>query len=785
MNSASFRKIAVGLCALLLLQAVSLWPVAGEDRAVTNLRAFSKLYGYVRYFHPSDEAASIDWEAFAVYGAREVKKAAGDDQLKETLERLFLPIAPTLQILRQGEAPQPLELPKNTEGLKVVAWQHEGLWLGNPSGVFTSVRINRENKKPAGFSLFPASIGHAIDAAPFRGKVIRLSAHLRADNLGPGGHGVLWLQTEEKKEKGKENTVITGYERTPPYKIAKWKQVQLETTVNETAEKLTFGFSLSGGGSVWADDFVLEVKDGENKWTAVPLVNPGFEDVSKGEADELFAPWKPVVAAMPGREQPKGVIHFKTSGDNPISGKKCAFIGSKYIDMEHENFDKHPLPGEYVDKKLGGTLSCRLPLALYSDDKGTLGKTSSYPLADLTGALAAENKEYPVHDEAMRLGCVVIGWNIFQHFYPYFDVVNTDWDAQLTLSLREASAAAGEEEFHHVLLRMVEALGDCHGRVSSMGAAQGVKKQPVPILFDWIEDRLVAVRSLNELVKRGDVVLEVDGKPVEERIKDEETRISGSPQWKRVWSTMRVSVGPADAPARLKILRDGQALELEVKRGYKGNYRFMREFERPSIKRYEDGVFYVDLDRATMPEIEKRMQEIAKAPGVVFDLRGYPKGNHRVISHLLTKAENAKWMKIPKFIYPDREKLAGYLGIGWDMGPAEPHINGKVVFIINGRAVSYAESFMGYIEGHKLAEIVGSPTAGANGNVNPFSLPGDYRISWTGMKVTKHDGSQHHLIGVLPTIPVKRTIKGVAEGRDEFLEKALEVARSAEGKKRK
>ncbi|MHC4628783.1 MAG: S41 family peptidase, partial [Planctomycetota bacterium] len=110
--------------------------------------------------------------------------------------------------------------------------------------------------------------------------------------------------------------------------------------------------------------------------------------------------------------------------------------------------------------------------------------------------------------------------------------------------------------------------------------------------------------------------------------------------------------------------------------------------------------------------------------------------------------------------------------------PKEPHIKGKVVFLTDGRAISYAESCMGFIEHYKLAEIVGQPTAGTNGNVNPYELPGGFRVVWTGMRVVKHDGSQHHLIGIQPTVPVQRTIQGVIEGRDEFVEKALEVIRS-------
>jgi len=45
------------------------------------------------------------------------------------------------------------------------------------------------------------------------------------------------------------------------------------------------------------------------------------------------------------------------------------------------------------------------------------------------------------------------------------------------------------------------------------------------------------------------------------------------------------------------------------------------------------------------------------------------------------------------------------------------------------------------------------------------------------MKVLKHNGKQQHGIGIIPDVYVEKTIKGVIEGRDEFLEKAIEVAK--------
>jgi hypothetical protein len=44
---------------------------------------------------------------------------------------------------------------------------------------------------------------------------------------------------------------------------------------------------------------------------------------------------------------------------------------------------------------------------------------------------------------------------------------------------------------------------------------------------------------------------------------------------------------------------------------------------------------------------------------------------------------------------------------------------------------------------------------------------------FTGLRVTKANGSRFHLIGIRPTIPASRTIAGVAAGRDEVLERAL------------
>lgn len=99
------------------------------ERQVENLHAFAKLYGYVRYFHPSDEASNIHWESFARYGVTKVINAEDTQDLKAKLEDLFVPIAPTIQIYTSEDSPgDPFkEIDKNNTSSKYIAWQHQGL----------------------------------------------------------------------------------------------------------------------------------------------------------------------------------------------------------------------------------------------------------------------------------------------------------------------------------------------------------------------------------------------------------------------------------------------------------------------------------------------------------------------------------------------------------------------------------------------------------------------------------------------------------------------------------
>jgi C-terminal processing protease CtpA/Prc len=157
-------------------------------------------------------------------------------------------------------------------------------------------------------------------------------------------------------------------------------------------------------------------------------------------------------------------------------------------------------------------------------------------------------------------------------------------------------------------------------------------------------------------------------------------------------------------------------------------------------------------------------------------MRGYPRhvDTPRILAHLSDSALHSARFEIPVYTRPDRVGVT-YLTGGWPVAPLAPRLRARVAFITGGGAISYAETTMGIVEAYRLGAIVGEPTAGTNGNINPITIPGGYNVIWTGMRVLKHDGSRHHGVGIVPTIPVHPTLKGVAEGRDELLERALQV----------
>lgn len=426
-------------------------------------------------------------------------------------------------------------------------------------------------------------------------------------------------------------------------------------------------------------------------------------------------------------------------------------------------------PAQPYEAEIGRGLSVRVPLSLYQDAQGTLPHVSYSP---------SDCCMWSVDDRASRMGGVIVAWNVAQHFYPYFDVVQTDWPAALTAALRSAATDSGADDYFRTLSLMWAALKDGHGSVQAPLPSYGV----VPLEWQWVENQLVVTQvtaGLSQGIVPGDRILAIDGMVAGDAIAAKQPLISGAtPQWilYRTLSalakcaatgSMRLDYEPYASPG------SPQTAELTCQNGV--NWSVL---PGNTVRELEPGIMYADLNRLTDADWAQVLPQLASAAGIVFDLRGYPKTLGYLENLSGTPMDSAQW-HVPMPQKPDQVDLTlDYQR--WSIPPATPYLGAKRVFLTDGRAISFAETVMGIVENYRLAEIVGATTAGTNGNINIISLPGGFSLVFTGMKVLKHNGSQHHGVGIHPTIQASRTRQGVAAGRDEVLERGVQVLKGAQ-----
>lgn len=436
-------------------------------------------------------------------------------------------------------------------------------------------------------------------------------------------------------------------------------------------------------------------------------------------------------------------------------------------------FNYIPEFGELITQEISSGIICEIPLALYCNDKTTFPKSDSASLKSFINDLKKFN--YNKAGSSVKIGNIINVYNVFQHFFPYFDVLAINWDEELEKTLNRTFNDKSAEDHLFTLQTFLAPLKDCHINVI---LSTNQRPYSLPIEWEWVEDKLVITNadSLSTNLHIGDIVTEIKGQDPHDYFKNVYLRVSaGNDGWRNFIASEMILTGQQNSKLSLKI--NGKNYDLTRNKVYSRKL----ENQNPSYKKIEGNIFYLNMSKIEMDTIDKLLPQLQEVKTIICDARGYPKGNYNFINHLMAFDDTtSSWMQIPQIIYPDREKIFGYEKHNWMglMKARKPYLGDKkIIYIIDGTEVSYAESCLGYIEGYKLAHIIGQPSAGTNGNINSFKLLGDYYITWTGMKVVKHDGSQHHGIGIIPDRIITKTLKSVNEGYDEFFEKALEEAR--------
>ena len=513
----------------------------------------------------------------------------------------------------------------------------------------------------------------SVDARPYRGRSIKLRGSARIEPAGPVDRVQLWLRVDRA---GNQMGFFDNMNDRPIRNRA-WGESEIVGDVAPDAETIVFGVLLLGGSPAWIDDVRLEDvgamvataneparplsgraldnlvaftrllgyvrhfhpsdQVASADWDATAVEGVRAIESAKDPADlarrleTLFRPLGPTVRVFPTGAELSSPDDLKTlknareiiAWDHFGYGNESAKLPYQLYSSRRQRWkltdgrrpDDAPDPAKAFRADLSGGVSCLVPLALYADDAGTL------PHVTTDRAKPAPSR-YSGDDRATRLADVALAWNVLQHFYPYFDVVTTDWPAALRAALTSAAQDLDGRAFLATLRRMVAALHDGHGGVYT--TAGGDPAGSPPLAWDWIEGQLVVTRvggGVQE-VKPGDIVRSIDGRPAAEALADVERSISGAtPQWRRYIGSRRLGTGDVGTQVVLEVGAAGQPPR---------TVRLVREEGRPDesrppkIHEVRKGIYYVDVSRIDDNDFRKALPDLARAEGIIFDFRGYP-----------------------------------------------------------------------------------------------------------------------------------------------------------------
>src|SRR6476619_270941 len=118
---------------------------------------------------------------------------------------------------------------------------------------------------------------------------------------------------------------------------------------------------------------------------------------------------------------------------------------------------------------------------------------------------------------------------------------------------------------------------------------------------------------------------------------------------------------------------------------------------------------------------------------------------------------------------------AFYWGEPLSLSPEQPLYTGKVAILVDEVSVSQSEYTTMAFRASPQAIVVGSTTAGADGNTSPFALPGEVQTVISGIGVFYPDKKPTQRIGIVPDVKVRPTIAGIRAGRDELLEEGIRL----------
>jgi Peptidase family S41 len=393
-----------------------------------------------------------------------------------------------------------------------------------------------------------------------------------------------------------------------------------------------------------------------------------------------------------------------------------------------------------------------------------------------TNELAYDTSNYP--NLEIRLLCLYRFWNIIQYYYPYkYTITEKNWNEVISEMIPKFANAQNAGEYRNAILSLLESIHDSHTVLYKDPIAlkvNGVYKPKIRIKF--IENKPVVVKVSNKDSKLlvGDIIVQKQGEDLDSVINRmiPLTPASNNAAKFRDISTKLLSSN--EKLIHIQVLRNDTLIDVtEPAVSYYNDVL-------SSIPKYNnmllaENIGYIYLGNIKANQFQKIFEQFKETKGIIIDLRNYPQ---LLVDELLELGEylmphSVEYAKFSNtsvtctglFHYDEPRKIGK---------EQTEYYKGIVAILVNEITQSKAELFVMALSQAPEAVVIGSTTAGADGPVITFPLPGGYETGIAGRGVYYPNGKETQRIGIVPNIEIKPTINGIKENRDELMDKAIE-----------
>ena len=398
---------------------------------------------------------------------------------------------------------------------------------------------------------------------------------------------------------------------------------------------------------------------------------------------------------------------------------------------------------------------------------------------------------YP--DEWHRLLETFVYWNIINYFNPYDYIHNEPWDSTLYRNIIPLDNAVNDEQFYYAFKKVTSENVDAHteggtwDNYCNLPGGTNAWYSPLLIL-KYIPNQYVVVKSGVTGINVGDAIVSINGMTTPQWEDSLRPYVSAGDTavFRRFVSSYMLfgNSGANSTIACLDSLNNTHTIVTKCSEYIYSNWLDLYDYVNgyfpndtlgsATYKLWNNcNIGYVNMGELQTTDVNNMYSALQNTSAIIFDLRDYPNGTAWPITDLMY----ANFMNNSKFLMPDPT----YPGTGYwyfqgngTNGNPTPYL-GRVILLFNEVTQSQAKFSCMMLGAMPNVTKIGSQTAGTDGDVTYFDISQDMATMFTTLNTYYPNGDSTERVGIIPDTIVFPTRVGLYHGRDEVLEKALQV----------